>query len=231
MYEHIACHWNIHVIEFQANALRQSVRRAGGVNWALLKAGRTPAKLPHLQLTHTILFLQCCCLFHRTMHIRLATTRDLHRLTQITVTSLVDDPAFDYMWPKRHEFPEDNFFFWQLQLKKWLYDPKQTFLVMVLGAQDPPPSEETPVIPDTIISYVIWERLGHSEIARRRWAEKDTWQNLLDSASALFPLAVLGDTNLLSSREYRQSRSLVNITQIRTTRCRYAAARSPRQGF
>ena len=227
MYENIACNWNIHVIEFQANALRQLVRRA---EIGVLEAGH-PAKLPHLQLTHTILFLRCCCLFHRTMHIRLATTRDLHRLTQITVTSLVDDPAFDYVWSKRHEFPEDNFFFWQLQLKKWLYDPKQTFLVMVLGAQDPPPSEETPVIPHTIISYAIWDRLGHSEIARSRWAEKDTWQNLLDSASALFPLAVLGDTNLLSTREHHQSRSLVNITQIQTTRWRYAAGRSLNQGF
>ena len=165
------------------------------------------------------------------MHIRLATTRDLHRLTQITVDSLVDDPAFDYVWAKRHEFPEDNFFFWQLTLKKWLYDPKQTFLVMVLGAQDPPPSEGAPVIQDTIISYAIWDRLGHSKIARRRWAEKDTWQNLLDSASALFLLAVLGDTNLLSTREHRQSRSLVNITQIQTTGWRFAAGHSLIQGL
>ena len=125
------------------------------------------------------------------MHIRLATTRDLHRLAQITVTSLIDDPAFDYMWPKRHEFPEDNFFFWQLQLQKWLYDPKQTFLVMVFDADDPPSVGEKPigekpvVVPDTIVSYVIWERLGHSSVARRRWAQKDTWQNLLDSASPL----------------------------------------------
>ena len=146
------------------------------------------------------------------MHIRLATTRDLPRLIWITVTSLVDDPAFDYMWPKRHEFPEDNFSFWQLQLEKWLYDPKKTFLVMVLEAQDPPPSKGTPVIPDTIISCVIWERLGHSAIAKRRWAEKDTWKNLLDSASPLGPFAVVGETNLLPTREHRQSRSLVNIT-------------------
>ena len=84
------------------------------------------------------------------MHIRLATTRDLPRLTWITVTSLVDDPAFDYLWPKRHEFPEDKFSFWQLQLKKWLYDPKKRFLVMVLEAQDTSPSERTPEIPGII---------------------------------------------------------------------------------
>ena len=121
------------------------------------------------------------------MHIRLATTRDLHRLAQITVTSLVDDPAFDYMWPKRREFPEDNFFFWQLRLKEWLYDPRQTFLVMVLDAGDLPlvAGKQQVGVRDTIVSYVIWERLGHSSVARRRWAGKDTWLNLLDSASAL----------------------------------------------
>ena len=138
------------------------------------------------------------------MYIRLATTRDLHRLAQITVTSLVDDPAFDYMWPKRHEFPEDNFFFWELQLKKWLYDPKQTFLVMVLEAEAPPLSESTAVISDTIVSFAIWERLGNSAIAKHRWAEKNTWQNLLDSASTLRPLAIVNDTDLLPTSEYRE---------------------------
>lgn len=69
------------------------------------------------------------------MFVRLATTRDLHRLAQITTTSLMDDPTFDYTWSKRHEFPKDNFF-WQLTLKECLYDPRQTFLVIVLDAAD-----------------------------------------------------------------------------------------------
>lgn len=122
------------------------------------------------------------------MHIRLATTRDLHRLAQITVTSLVDDPAFDYMWPKRRDFPEDNFFFWQLQLKQWLYDPKQTFLVMVLDVDDSPSGEKAVVVPNTIVSYVIWERLGSSAVAKHRWAGKNTWHNFLDSASTIYCL-------------------------------------------
>ena len=139
------------------------------------------------------------------MHIRLATTRDLHRLAQITVTSLVDDPAFDYLWSNRHEFPEDHFFYWELQLKKWLYDPKLTFLVMVLEAENPPPSEKTAVMSATIISFAIWQRLGHSATAKHRWAEKNTWQNLLDSASTFWPLAAVDNTNLLPTSEHRQS--------------------------
>jgi hypothetical protein len=31
------------------------------------------------------------------MRLRLATTRDLHRLTEITTTSLVDDQTYDYV--------------------------------------------------------------------------------------------------------------------------------------
>ena len=131
------------------------------------------------------------------MHIRLATTRDLHRLAQITVTSLIDDPAFDYMWPQRDGFPEDNFFFCQLQLKEWLYDSKQTFLVMVSDAEDSPVGEKRIVVPDTIVSHVIWERLGRSSLARHRWAEKDTWQNLLDSASTLGFLISVAITDLV----------------------------------
>jgi len=73
------------------------------------------------------------------MHPRLATTRDLHRLTAITVSSLPDGQAFDYMWPYRHQYPEDNFFFWQLKLQEWLYDKKCTFIVMVLDNDDESP--------------------------------------------------------------------------------------------
>lgn len=118
------------------------------------------------------------------MHVRLATTRDLHRLAQITTTSLMDDPTFDYTWSKRHEFPKDNFF-WQLTLKECLYDPRQTFLVIVLDAADHAIGENENVVADIIISYAVWGRIGDSAAARRRREKKNTWQNLLDSASAL----------------------------------------------
>lgn len=113
------------------------------------------------------------------MHTRLATIRDLHRLTTITVSSLQDDPAFDYMWRYRHQFPEDNFFFWQLTLERLIYDVKTVFLVMVLDANDT--DLKTDDVPDTIISYIIWVREGTSEEAKKRHAEKSTWLNMVDS--------------------------------------------------
>jgi hypothetical protein len=115
------------------------------------------------------------------MHIRLATTRDLHRLAAITVSSLPDDPAFDYMWPHRHEYPEDSFFFWQLKLQDWLYDKKFTFIVVVLDAGDKGPDAKDEVVPDTIISYAIWKRDGSSKEAKAIWAKKNTILNIIDS--------------------------------------------------
>jgi len=115
------------------------------------------------------------------MHLRLATTRDLHRLTAITVSSLPDGQAFDYMWPYRHQYPEDNFFFWQLKLQEWLYDKKCTFIVMVLDNDDESPLATSEVARDTIISYAIWRRDGSSKEAKAIWAEKNTLLNIIDS--------------------------------------------------
>lgn len=115
------------------------------------------------------------------MHIRLATTRDLHRLTTITVTSLPDDAAFDYMWQYRHQYPEDNFFFWQLKLQEWLYDKQCTIIVMVLEDDDEVPLANGEVVRDRIISHAIWRRDGSSREARAVWAKKNTWLNILDS--------------------------------------------------
>lgn len=113
------------------------------------------------------------------MRVRHATTRDLSRLTEITVTSLQDDPAFNYMWPHRFRFPDDNSFFWSIHLKELLYDPSMTFLVVELDDSDG--DSEKPV-PRTVISYGIWERIGSDRAARRRARAKNTWRNLLDGA-------------------------------------------------
>lgn len=127
------------------------------------------------------------------MHVRLVTTRDLHSLTEITVSSLQDDPPYDFMWPHLHEYPKDNFFFWQLKLEKLLYDKKTVFIVMVLDAGDKGPDTLATAVPDTIVSYAIWELDGSSKEARRKWNTKDTWMNVLDREnSRCFPLSHRG---------------------------------------
>ena len=100
------------------------------------------------------------------MRIRPATTRDLCRLTDITLSSLKDDPAFDYMWPYRRKYPDDNSFFWNIHLKQLLYDPKMVFLVAELDDSDADDDEKP--VPQTVISYGIWERVGNDRAAARR---------------------------------------------------------------
>ena len=78
------------------------------------------------------------------MHLRIATTRDLPRLTQITITSLIDDKSCEYMWPHRLEYPEDNVFWWQLRLERHLYDKRTMFLVVEIDhAEEETAAENT----------------------------------------------------------------------------------------
>lgn len=112
------------------------------------------------------------------MHIRPATTRDLHRLTDITVTSLRDDPTFPYMWRHYEQYPEDNWFFWQVQLTDDLYNERYNFLVAVTDEND---DFGEGVINDLPIAYGIWERLGTSQSAKARRRMKNTWENVFDS--------------------------------------------------
>ncbi|PVH80967.1 hypothetical protein DL98DRAFT_515093 [Cadophora sp. DSE1049] len=84
------------------------------------------------------------------------------------------------MWPHHRQFPEDNFFFWQLKLQDWLYDKKFTFIVMVLDEGDAGPDSKEDVIVDKIISYAIWKRDGRSKAAKAIWAKKNTTLNTID---------------------------------------------------
>src|SRR5438552_2109718 len=113
------------------------------------------------------------------MKVRRANIRDLHALTEITVSSLQDDPTYGYMWPHRQSFPQDNYYFWNLSLKEDLFNEKICFMVAVTDGSD-----EFDQVPDgTVISYGTWERVGSSRAAKERWSRKNTCSNIADSES------------------------------------------------
>jgi hypothetical protein len=120
------------------------------------------------------------------MRVRLATTRDLHRLTEITTSSLIDDPTYDYLNPHRLEYPEDNSTWMRLRLEKHLYDRRSTFLVVELDGSEiesNTSSLNTRGPASVIISYGIWVRMGDDAAAKGRFREKNTWLNALDCKS------------------------------------------------
>ncbi|KAI5847616.1 hypothetical protein BZA05DRAFT_420660 [Tricharina praecox] len=118
--------------------------------------------------------------------VRPAAFPDIARIARVAVDSLPDDPTFDYLWSHRHEYPEDNYFFWQQTLKGHLFNPRFTLLVATLTA----PTEEksahyalSPAPPppqaETIIAFGLWERNGRSRAARLRRRERNNCYNRL----------------------------------------------------
>lgn len=114
---------------------------------------------------------------------------------------------------ERHEFPEDNFFFWQLMLKEWLYDPKQTFLVVVLDAADLSNDEKAKEVLDTIISYAVWGSIGESKGGQATQAGEEYMAEFVRQC-VLSILTTASASDLVMNRDARQSRGLVHITQI-----------------
>ncbi|KIW76137.1 hypothetical protein Z517_10882 [Fonsecaea pedrosoi CBS 271.37] len=97
--------------------------------------------------------------------LRFATARDIAAIARVCVESLPDDPTFDYLWRYRHEYPEDNYFFWLQRLKGNLFDPDMTCLVVAKphykGAEE------------TVVSVGLWRRHGSTQAARQ-W-QKQGW--------------------------------------------------------
>jgi hypothetical protein len=59
------------------------------------------------------------------MHVNVsfATLRDLDDVTKLAQAGFPDDPEFDYRFPKRHEFPEDNWEWTKREYEGYLNQP------------------------------------------------------------------------------------------------------------
>ncbi|KAF8545283.1 hypothetical protein BDD12DRAFT_1391 [Trichophaea hybrida] len=111
--------------------------------------------------------------------IRPAVFPDIAEITQICIKGLPDDPTFNYLWSRRHEYPNDNYFFWLQKFKANLFDPRYTMLVAVHQKNPTPSFQKTEAI-ETIISVALWERNGSSSAAKKRARERNTWGNKLN---------------------------------------------------
>ena len=90
--------------------------------------------------------------------VRQAELRDLPRVTTVGLASLPDDPAFVWLYRYRHQYPDDNYFFWLQVFKTYLYTPNITFLVAEEVASLDKKSEDRGEAVATIFAFAIWER-------------------------------------------------------------------------
>ncbi|KAK4145294.1 acyl-CoA N-acyltransferase [Dichotomopilus funicola] len=71
----------------------------------------------------------------RRLTLRKATLADLDDLTTVAQAGFPDDPEFDYRFPFRHEFPEDNRYWVHQEYREYLEQPDK-YAVVVITAED-----------------------------------------------------------------------------------------------
>ena len=71
----------------------------------------------------------------RSFEVRIATLQDLEDITGVAQKGFPDDPEFDYRFPRRHEYPEDNHKWIKQEYKEYLCQPEK-YIVVIVTASD-----------------------------------------------------------------------------------------------
>ena len=95
------------------------------------------------------------------MHIRPATLADCSTAATFSVPGFENDELFEWLNPRRAEYPEDFrcFFLRRYHMRYW--SPDHVFYVAVTDEQDHEWSGESQVV-----GYAIWQRRGDTQAAR-----------------------------------------------------------------
>jgi len=67
--------------------------------------------------------------------VRKATLADLDDITTVAQAGFPDDPEFNYRFPLRHEYPEDNRHWVRQEYREYLEQPDK-YAVVVITAED-----------------------------------------------------------------------------------------------
>ncbi len=84
--------------------------------------------------------------------LRRATKADLDDITRVAQAGFPDDPEFNYRFPYRHKFPEDNWKWTRREYAEYLEQP-QKFAVLVVTA----PVVEDGRTRDRPIALAVWD--------------------------------------------------------------------------
>lgn len=111
------------------------------------------------------------------MDLRVATIADLDAITEVALAAFPLDPQWDYRFPHRHEFPEDNQNYTKIGYRAFFNAPKGATYIMVATA----PSLEDPAV-TKLVAIAVWEvtNLTNPETRPPRSSHKCQYNCLLD---------------------------------------------------
>lgn len=69
------------------------------------------------------------------LNLRFATMNDIEDITDVAQQGFPDDPEFNYRFPFRHDYPEDNRTWVRKEYKEYLEQPKK-YDVVIITADD-----------------------------------------------------------------------------------------------
>jgi hypothetical protein len=90
---------------------------------------------------------------HKALELRFATKADLDDITDVARSGFPDDPEFDYRFPHRHEFPEDNRKWIRREYEQYLEQPEK-FATLIVTATV---VSDEGVTRDRAISVGVWD--------------------------------------------------------------------------
>jgi hypothetical protein len=117
------------------------------------------------------------------LQMRVATEADIDAITDVAQAAMSDDPSYDYCYPYRDQYPEDNRY-WTRQLYANFFKNPSKYLTLVMTV----PDSEKQAGPGKPVSYAVWliDQL-HDGVEIREQRPPSQW--CFVRSRALMPLA------------------------------------------
>lgn len=85
------------------------------------------------------------------LHVRLATLKDLEDISSVARKAFPDDPEYDYRFPARKEYPDDHRTWITEEYREYLSQPEKYIVVIVTSTEND----------DRAVSLSVWDKAVH----------------------------------------------------------------------
>lgn len=87
------------------------------------------------------------------LRLRVATKLDLDEITRVVQAGFPDDPEFNYRFPYRDRYPEDNWTWVRKEYEEYIEQPSK-FAVMVITT---PVGSDSGGVADRVVALAVWD--------------------------------------------------------------------------